>query len=429
MVKYLIFLKFGILLILCFKKSSAQEKLCKVGEEFKSCASACEPKCSDKEITACIDMCMEGTCQCIEGYARDENNKCIPKEKCPKPTNATDAPDYGCKEGEEFYSCASACEPNCTNTDVVCILRCMPGKCQCKRGYVRDANNVCIPKDKCPKLTTGIPPLQRFCCNPLQSCRKCPTGHYCIGRPGARKCVPIIPKPKCRQGEEYRDCATACEPQCGEKPKMCPAVCLKARCQCKPGYARTKCGNCVPINECPQSPDATTPIPPTTTPLICGEGEEARNCPVCEATCTISHPICPLFCPIWQRCLCKQGYARVAKGKCIPFEQCPEESTVSLLSSPIQKACNLNCIIGDECKIIDGTPTCVPIPTTTKPCVLPCPFGSVCKIENGKPTCVKPKSCDRLNCGIAYTCKIINGEATCVPLYPIKSTTEIYDDE
>jgi len=85
--------------------------------------------------------------------------------------------------------------------------------------------------------------------------------------------------------------------------------------------------------------------------------------------------------------LCKQGYARVAKGKCIPIEECPEE------------------------------------PTTQKPCILPCPLAFLCKLVNGEPTCVRAKDCSRINCGFASTCIVIDGGATCVPLY-VKSTTE-----
>nr|CAD2196094.1 unnamed protein product [Meloidogyne enterolobii] len=306
-----ILIKFGILLILCLTKSYAQDSVCKEGEELKPCGSACEPTCNDTGNNACIAVCIIDKCQCKDGYVRDENKICIPKENCPG---------------------ARKCVP------IVCNLL-------CRIGYV------------C-KIIYGKP-----------------------------TCVP-----KCSKGEEYKECPTACEPKCGQKPIFCPAVCLKPpRCQCLPRYARTLDGICVPRNECPQSQNVTTEVPSSTTPLSCGEGEEARSCPVCEATCARKRPICPLYCPRLQRCLCKQGYARVAKGKCIPIEECPEE------------------------------------PTTQKPCILPCPLAFFCKLVNGEPTCVRAKDCSRINCGIAYTCKVIDGGATCVPLY-VKSTTETYNE-
>uniref|UniRef100_A0A914NTT2 TIL domain-containing protein n=1 Tax=Meloidogyne incognita TaxID=6306 RepID=A0A914NTT2_MELIC len=54
------------------------------GEEFKKCASACEPKCSDLKNTSCDKSCQRAACQCKNGYARDDKNVCIPIEDCPK---------------------------------------------------------------------------------------------------------------------------------------------------------------------------------------------------------------------------------------------------------------------------------------------------------------------------------------------------------
>uniref|UniRef100_A0A914MJJ3 TIL domain-containing protein n=1 Tax=Meloidogyne incognita TaxID=6306 RepID=A0A914MJJ3_MELIC len=324
-----ILINHGILLILCLSKSYAQDSGCKEGEELKPCGSACEPTCNDTGDSACTLQCIIDVCQCKDGYVRDENKICIPKENCPK------LPTPECTEKPSQNDCS--------------LIDCLSGY-ECKIIY-------------------GQPKCVPIACNLL-----CRIGYLCKIINGKPTCVP-----KCSKGEEYKECPTACEPKCGQKPIFCPAVCLKPpRCQCLPGYARTSDGICVPRNDCPQN--VTTEVPPSTTPLSCGEGEEARNCPVCEATCARKRPICPLYCPLLQRCLCKQGYARVAKGKCIPIEQCPEE------------------------------------PTTQKPCILPCPLGSLCKFVNGEPTCVRAKDCSRINCGIAYTCKVIDGGTTCVPL-------------
>uniref|UniRef100_A0A1I8B4Z9 TIL domain-containing protein n=1 Tax=Meloidogyne hapla TaxID=6305 RepID=A0A1I8B4Z9_MELHA len=57
---------------------------CNEGEVYTQCSTACEPKCSDKEDKGCIEICLSPSCQCMEGYARDENNICIPKNNCPK---------------------------------------------------------------------------------------------------------------------------------------------------------------------------------------------------------------------------------------------------------------------------------------------------------------------------------------------------------
>ncbi|KAL7079931.1 hypothetical protein ACQ4LE_000065 [Meloidogyne hapla] len=61
--------------------------ICEEGEEFKECASICEPKCSDLgHIPPLIGICMPGECQCKEGYARNDKKICIPKEDCFKST-------------------------------------------------------------------------------------------------------------------------------------------------------------------------------------------------------------------------------------------------------------------------------------------------------------------------------------------------------
>nr|CAD2186709.1 unnamed protein product [Meloidogyne enterolobii] len=383
---------FGILLILCLTKSYAQDYGCKEGEVFKSCASACEPTCKDTGDIACTLQCMPGKCQCKDGYVRDENNVCIPKEKCPNLPNPYS--QFCCNPFHPCWRCPVG--QHCVGEPGA--RRCVPTVCNllCRIGYeckIINGKPTCVPSQngcsliKCRsgyecKIIDGKPQCVPIACN-----LACRIGYECKIINGKPTCVP-----KCSKGEEYKECPNACELKCGQKPIFCPAVCLKPpRCQCLPGYARTSDGICVPRNECPQSENATTEVPPSTTPLICGEGEVAGSCP-CEATCARKHPICPLYCPIWQRCLCKQGYARAAKGKCIPIEECPEE------------------------------------PTTQKPCILPCPLAFLCKLVNGEPTCVRAKDCSKINCGIAYTCKVIDGEATCVPLY-VKSTTETYDNE
>ncbi|XP_076650631.1 chymotrypsin inhibitor [Halictus rubicundus] len=51
---------------------------CGPNEQFKSCASACEPKCGEKPVEFCIEECKEAACQCKLGYCRNAEGKCIP---------------------------------------------------------------------------------------------------------------------------------------------------------------------------------------------------------------------------------------------------------------------------------------------------------------------------------------------------------------
>uniref|UniRef100_A0A1I8BLN8 TIL domain-containing protein n=1 Tax=Meloidogyne hapla TaxID=6305 RepID=A0A1I8BLN8_MELHA len=51
---------------------------------IEGCASACDPQCKYLgEKVFCILVCSPG-CHCKPGYARDDNNVCIPQEDCPK---------------------------------------------------------------------------------------------------------------------------------------------------------------------------------------------------------------------------------------------------------------------------------------------------------------------------------------------------------
>jgi hypothetical protein len=55
-------------------------------EVWTSCKGHCDSYCGDPEPKYCTLECVPG-CICRNGYARDENRRCIPKHKCPKPGN------------------------------------------------------------------------------------------------------------------------------------------------------------------------------------------------------------------------------------------------------------------------------------------------------------------------------------------------------
>ncbi|KAK2575930.1 hypothetical protein KPH14_007293 [Odynerus spinipes] len=56
-----------------------------------------------------------------------------------------------------------------------------------------------------------------------------------------------------RPNEEYQ-CGSACQTTCENLGKPCPIINIKCNdaCYCKEGYARDKCGNCIPISKCPK---------------------------------------------------------------------------------------------------------------------------------------------------------------------------------
>ncbi|XP_011050597.1 PREDICTED: chymotrypsin inhibitor-like [Acromyrmex echinatior] len=54
-----------------------------------------------------------------------------------------------CGQNEYFNSCGSSCQPTCQNpTPQICTLACVAG-CECTDGYVRNAENRCIPAYNC----------------------------------------------------------------------------------------------------------------------------------------------------------------------------------------------------------------------------------------------------------------------------------------
>nr|XP_033341377.1 chymotrypsin inhibitor-like [Megalopta genalis] len=54
----------------------------------------------------------------------------------------------------------------------------------------------------------------------------------------------------CGVNEVFRECASACEPKCGEPQVACIEVCEPAACQCKLGHARNSAGKCVSRDQC-----------------------------------------------------------------------------------------------------------------------------------------------------------------------------------
>ncbi|EYC37839.1 hypothetical protein Y032_0762g2139 [Ancylostoma ceylanicum] len=57
--------------------------------------------------------------------------------------------DFKCPENEEFFGCFNGCEPTCKHPDIGCLAVCGAGGCTCKKGYLRNDNGKCVPRDKC----------------------------------------------------------------------------------------------------------------------------------------------------------------------------------------------------------------------------------------------------------------------------------------
>lgn len=72
-----------------------------------------------------------------------------------------------------------------------------------------------------------------------------------------------------------------------------------------------------------------TILPFSTSQVICGEGQEPRQCG-CDLSCFTLDAACRGVCTDYDRCFCKDGYVRETNGpdsRCIPREKCPSVSS------------------------------------------------------------------------------------------------------
>ncbi|KAL3069642.1 hypothetical protein niasHT_036434 [Heterodera trifolii] len=52
----------------------------------KSC-NGCEPSCDNRNPEICTARFCNCSCDCVKGYLRNKQGKCVPKEKCPHKKN------------------------------------------------------------------------------------------------------------------------------------------------------------------------------------------------------------------------------------------------------------------------------------------------------------------------------------------------------
>nr|XP_034828839.1 zonadhesin-like [Maniola hyperantus] len=298
---------------------------CGENEEFSTCRQTCPPQTCDWDptTTACKPGPCQPGCNCKEGYLRDVNGNCIPKEKCPP---------IECTGKYEFLNpCPSACfgdacgelDEETATCNTLVAVECRP-RCMCQRGYQRDGSGNCIPKAECHRY-------KPYPCSENEVYMKCRTTcppQFCNLSSTDYRCDKILRcEPGCDCIKDYlRDyngiCVRSdeCPAPCGENqvPSDCAddycdvptAQVCRPGCSCVEGYTRNSYNQCVPI-------------PPL---LPCGKNEEPT---VCRQTCP------PQTCdwdpnlyackpgPCQPGCNCKKGYLRDQKEKCILQEKCP----------------------------------------------------------------------------------------------------------
>ncbi|PZC85306.1 hypothetical protein B5X24_HaOG201802 [Helicoverpa armigera] len=388
----------------CISAKNCQK--CKGPNEYYSCGGACDNVCAtlkEQNQTNCpiVNIKCNEMCYCEPGYARDNNNICIPIEKCPKTV---------CGVNERLEQCPPAlCTPQkCTELGFPYACPDLPPNgcpvppgCVCIDDYVRDAKGRCIPNQNCPSCGGDSKAVSGCGVNCGRTCADynrtdiaciaicyfnacdCRKGYVYDGN--IKKCVrPKDCTPVCGKYEVYNSCANG---GCGKRncsqlgePDLCIDVikCIGG-CVCQEGYLRDKDGRCVPIKECP--------IPK------CGINERFELCPdsLCEPQkCSeLGFPIrCPALsgdstCPGQPACVCDYGFVRNDYGICIPKDQCP-----SCGGDPNAKpGCGINC--GRLCSNYNLGP--VPCPKICKFNACDCKKNFVFDVNIKK--CVRPREC------------------------------------
>ncbi|CAF1453588.1 unnamed protein product [Adineta steineri] len=121
--------------------------------------SSCQPSCENPNGTVCPEICEPNSCNCKNGFVRDNSNnlQCIPKTKCQiyTSTSTSTIPTSTCGDNQEINgSCAPSpsCQPTCQESNgTVCSRLCSIHQCVCKKGFIRDASNnyKCIKESRC----------------------------------------------------------------------------------------------------------------------------------------------------------------------------------------------------------------------------------------------------------------------------------------
>ncbi|XP_055949174.1 zonadhesin-like isoform X5 [Argiope bruennichi] len=380
---------------------------CRPDEQFHECMPLCNGTCSaylTKSYLFCKMACRSG-CFCRKGLYKTEDGRCVPASQCTAPNSP---PENNCGANAEYRTCGSACPPTCANRGkkLICTQQCVPG-CFCKKGFVKNDQGKCVQPTECqesPPKIQCLPPKCGVGCSIDYSTKPCPSCS-CVGPPIIQCSVP-----KCRAGCSIDYSTKPCPScSCAGSP---PIQCSMPKCDdgCKIDYSTKPCPSC----SCTGPPEiqcsipkcdvgcridySTKPCPSCSCSDSCGENEEFRGCgSACPATCANlgKNVMCTMQCV--PGCFCARGLVRNDQGKCVPPEECPQNS-VATTGNPSEV-----CDEDEEYQVCgSGCPPSCKNLGKNLPCTFQCVPGCFCRkgmVRNDEGECVEPEECPQETCG------------------------------
>ncbi|CAG4964706.1 unnamed protein product [Colias eurytheme] len=309
---------------------------CGENEIQSDCKQTCPPQRCDydpKKLACKPGPCQPG-CNCIDGYLRNSDGLCVAKQSCPKAR-----PD--CGENATPAVCTKQCPPQtCASLLVSTNRPCIPGPCRrgcnCKDGYLKDADGNCILKENCPKNIAGQDESsvgqESYCESSVASSSSSSSSSdtnsqsSTSSKDNAYVVNSDTPASEtegtnnCRQNETYVYCNAGCPTNycptndgrgiiACSPPWPCPPGCA-----CKANYKRLSVedNRCILASECP--------------PVTCTRPHEVwYPCPApcfsdsCRAL-GVERECYSSGCE--PQCACEEGYYRNDSGDCVLQENC-----------------------------------------------------------------------------------------------------------